>query len=98
MKIPNKIKQVFWSYKLTQQDIFRNQEEIITQVINYGDLDDWKWLKKVYRIKKLREIIANIPKTSFRPSALKLAQLIFKIPKLKYVSRSDRIRKIRISK
>jgi len=98
MKIHNKIKQIFWSYKITQQDVFRNPEEIITQVINYGNLDDWKWLKKAYGIKKLREIIANIPKSSFRPPALKLAQLIFKIPKLKYVSRSDRIRKTRISR
>ncbi|MBU4204747.1 hypothetical protein KKE19_04530 [Patescibacteria group bacterium] len=90
--LPQFFKPLFWYCDFSKLNIQENEEEIIIQVINYGDWRHWQWLFKYYGREKSKEIIENIPISAFRERALKLVSLLLKINKLKYVSRSHRIK------
>jgi len=46
--IPDHILRCFWSYDLTELDLDRHKNVIITQVLNYGDWQGVKWLYENY--------------------------------------------------
>jgi hypothetical protein len=91
-KLPKDFKPLMWGYKFNLIDIEQDKRVIIVNTINYGNLDQWKWLVKTYGRDKLRKIIKLIPETEFRKYVLKLMKLLFNIKKLKYASRSAQIR------
>ena len=96
-KLPRFFKPLFWWLRVDKLDTQTANQEIITQVINYGNLNHWRWLREHCGTERLRKLVADIPVSAFRPAALRLALLLFKINKLKYASRSDKIRKSRHS-
>lgn len=91
-KLPKDFKFLLWGYKFNLIDPEEDKRIIIVNTINYGNLSQWRWLTKTYGKERLREIIRLIPESEFRKHILKLMKLLFKIKKLKYVSRSAQIR------
>jgi ABC-type uncharacterized transport system ATPase subunit len=91
-KLPLNFKSLFWSYKFSSIDPERHKKSIIINAINYGRWEHWQWLIKNYGREKVKKIIKEIPASEFRPRALKLISLLLNIKKLKYASRSDKIR------
>lgn len=90
--LPHFFKPLFWYCDFSKIDLQKGKEDIMIQTINYGNWKHWQWLFRYYGIEKSKEIIKNIPMTALREGALKLILLIFNINKLKYASRSDRIK------
>ena len=91
-KLPKSFKPLLWSYKFNSIDTEKDKRVIIVNTINYGDLNQWKWLVTTYGRDRLRKMIKLIPETEFRKQVLKLMKLLFNIKKLKYASRGAKIR------
>lgn len=58
-KLPKFLKSVLWSYELNKMDLKEDKEVIITQVLNYGDWKDLKWLYSVYTEGDIKEIVSH---------------------------------------
>ena len=55
-KLPPSFKPLLWSYNFETIDPQKNIKEIVTQTINYGGLDQWRWIKKYYGIEKIKQV------------------------------------------
>ncbi|MDO8559140.1 MAG: hypothetical protein Q7R84_02305 [bacterium] len=91
MKLPESFRHLLWSYRFSEIDIEEHKKTIIVNVLNYGDMDQWRWLIKTYGRKQLKEIIESLSASEFRKPVVILLFLLLGI-KFKYVSRSDKIR------
>ena len=87
-KPPNSFKHLLWSYDFAKLDLNKDKKVIITNVINYGDLAQWKWIRDFYGLTSLRKTLMNTTITELRDRVRPLVQLIFSIPNFKYASRS----------
>src|SRR3989338_217518 len=92
MKVPQWFQKLYWWGNSLTIDAQNNQRVVVTQIINRGTWDQWKWLVKTYGKSELVEIIKNIPVSEFRAGALKLVSLLLGISKMNYASRNDYIR------
>jgi len=59
IKIPAKMKYLFWSYDIKSLDLKGDKSYIITQVLNYGDWEDVKWLYKIYSEEEIKAVLKN---------------------------------------
>ena len=91
-KLPKSFKYLLWSYNFSKIDPQRDKERIIINTINYGNWEHWKWIVKNYGKETIKRIIENTPKSEFRERALMLICLLLKIKKVKYASRSAKIK------
>lgn len=91
-KLPSYFKYLLWSYDFSKVDPEKDIKRIIVNTINYGDWKHWQWIINYYGKKKVKEIIEELPKSEFRKRALNLICLVLGIKKLKYETRSDKIR------
>ena len=91
IKLPESFRHLLWSYRFSEIDPEEHKKTIIVNVLNYGDLDQWRWLIKTYGRKQLKEILKSFPSSEFRKPVVILLSLLLGI-KFKYVSRSDKIR------
>jgi hypothetical protein len=57
--IPQRMKWLFWSYDINSIDLKTDKDYIISQVLNYGDWRDLKWLFKVYSRKEIKKTVQN---------------------------------------
>jgi hypothetical protein len=58
-KIPQSLISLFWPYNLEELDLKRDKELIVTQILNYGNWQDLKWLYSVYSEKDIKEVLSN---------------------------------------
>lgn len=86
-RLPKDFEHLFWYCDFSKLDLEKNKKEIMIQTINYGNWEDWQWLFRYYGIKKSKEIIKNIPRSTFRKRAFKLISLLLNIREMKYASR-----------
>ena len=77
LHLPDSFKQILWSYDTRALDAERDKKEIVAQAINYGTLAHWSWLAARYGKGGVRRIIMSLPRSVFRPQALRLAALVF---------------------
>lgn len=92
-KLPQFFRPLLWAYDFSFIDIERDEKRIIINTINYGQWKHWQWIMKSYGKEKVRQIIKNTPISEFRLRALKLISILLEIKNLKYVSRSDKLKK-----
>jgi len=59
VKIPKKMKWLFWSYDIKSLDLKEDKDYIITQVLNYGTWEDLQWLFRAYPKKEISEMVKN---------------------------------------
>ena len=90
-KLPESFRSLLWSYKFPEIDPELHKKTIIVNVLNYGDLDQWRWLIKTYGRKQLKDTIESLPASEFRKPVVTLLRLLLGV-KFKYVFRSDKIR------
>lgn len=91
-KLPEFFRYLLWSYRFPAIDLEDDKERIIINTINYGDWEHWRWIVNYYGISEVKRIIENTPASEFRPRVLKLIRLLLKIKKMKYATRSAKIR------
>ena len=85
--LPLSFKPLLWSYDFDQIDPAKDSDLIIRQAINFGTLEQLAWIKQSYGEDKIREILTQTTATTFRPSALRLASILFNASNLSYASR-----------
>lgn len=91
-KLPESFRRLLWSYRFPLIDIDEDKQRIIINAVNYGDWEHWRWLVNYYGLAEVKRIIENTPVSEFRPRVLRLICLLFKIKKMKYATRSTKIR------
>jgi len=91
-KLPEFLRPYFWSYKFSSLDPLKHKKLIVLQLLNYGRLKEWRWLKNTYGEKEIKKIIKETPASEFNSRTLKLILLLFKAKKPKYASRSVRFK------
>ena len=87
-KLPNSFKPLFWSYDFTDLDLKKDKKTIIVNIVNYGDLKQWKWIKDFYGLATLKRTLMTVSATELRSRVRPLAQLIFSIPSFNNAPRS----------
>ena len=89
LKLPSRLKPLFWSHNFDSLDLNKNKKLIIVQIINYGSWEDWRWLVKIYGKTEIKKTIEHSTATEFRKQALHLAATLLTIPenKLSYAQR-----------
>ena len=53
-------RQLFWDVKFSRLDYKKNADFIIARVLSFGDLDDYKAIKKKYGLKKIKNVAKKI--------------------------------------
>lgn len=96
LRLPQFFLPLLWAYDFSFIDLERDKKRIVINTINYGQWKHWQWIVKYYRKERVNQIIKNTPISEFRPRALKLASILLGIKNLKYVSRSDKLKKAKI--
>jgi len=83
-KVPKQFQRVLWPYDISKMDLEEDKNEIITQVLNYGDWEDLKLIYKLYPEKEIKKIIKNPRRGVWFKKVLNFWTTIFNI-KLKKV-------------
>jgi len=91
-KLPESFRYLLWSYRFPEVDPEEDKERIIVNTINYGNWKHWQWIVNYYGAAEVKRTIENLPASEFRPSVLKLLSLLLKIKRMKYATRSAKIR------
>ena len=68
--IPTSLQPVLWSQNVSTLDIEKDKPYIIHQVLNFGDMEHIRWLKKVYPMSDLNDTFINKPMKIYYPSTL----------------------------
>lgn len=76
-KLPENFRSVLWSYNFEKCDPNKMKNTIITNTIAYGDLEHWRWIKSFYGVPDVQKVLNNVSVSAVRPSAIKLAKLMF---------------------
>lgn len=85
--LPSSFRQLLWSFDFPSIDPIAAQKEIILQTVNYGTWEQWRWIARTYGKDEVARTIAELPESSFRPQALRLARVVFNVPAMSYASR-----------
>lgn len=92
IKLPESFRYLLWSYRFPDIDPEDDKERIIINTINYGNWEHWRWITDYYGISEVKRVIEDTPASEFRPRVLKLISLLLKIKKIRYATRSAKIR------
>lgn len=87
LTLPDTFRPLLWSYDFSEIDPVRHKKTIIVQTLNYGTLDQWRWLIKSYGREGVREVLAQISASELKPRALGLAALVFRTNRFNYAPR-----------
>ena len=74
--LPETMKPLFWSYDFPSMDPIKHKKTIIVQVINYGTLDQWRWMVKTYSRAGIQEVLNRVQATEIKPRAAGLASVM----------------------
>lgn len=73
---------LFWDVDLNSFDFQKHQIHLVQKVLEYGLINDWNLLKKVYGLDKIKEISLNI--RSLDAVTLAFLSTIFNIDKKEF--------------
>lgn len=78
VKLPEIFRPILWSYDFEKCDPEKMKNTIISNTITYGNLEHWRWIKSFYGVPEVQKTLSNISVSAIRPSAIKLANMMFK--------------------
>jgi len=55
--IPERIRRLFWDVDKGTVDIKVHRPYIIRRIMDYGDIEDVKWMLKIYSTEEIREVV-----------------------------------------
>ncbi|MEM3112478.1 MAG: hypothetical protein QXY90_05510 [Candidatus Anstonellales archaeon] len=59
VKIPEEIKRLFWDVRKDELDLKLHRFFIIARIVDFGDMEDVKWMLKTYSKEEIVEVIKN---------------------------------------
>ncbi len=78
-QLPETFRPLLWSYRFEEIDAEKHKQEIIVNTINYGDLDQWRWIIAQYGKQVIQAILKKRLTTEFNPESANLTKLIFSV-------------------
>jgi hypothetical protein len=75
--ITGPVTRLFWDADTGLLDLERHRRAIIARVLNYGTLQDWKWLTDRYGEEAVRAEALAPGRTSIRPRTRRLVSVLF---------------------
>jgi len=57
--IPQEVRPFLWSYDVSDLDLEKHKERIITNVLNYGTREATDWVKETYSYTEIRSVLAD---------------------------------------
>jgi len=75
--IPASVKATLWSYDVSQMDIERDKERIITNVLNFGTKDAVDWLRVTYKKNEIADVVAHPKSGEWNKPSLNLWALVY---------------------
>ena len=82
-KIPTFVAPFLWSYDFKKFDIRRDKNIIIQNVLNFGSEKATNWLRSVYDIQDIKEVIISTPVSAWNKKSLALWSLVFGVSPMK---------------
>jgi hypothetical protein len=80
--IPHSLQGILWSKSIEKIDINKDKTYIIHQILAYGDMEEIKWLFKVYKKNEIKDAFMNCPRNIYtRPVFLFVKNFILGIKK-----------------
>ena len=73
---------LFWDVDLEQFDFEKHKSHLIQKVLEYGLINDWNLLKKVYGLETIKDVSLNL--RSLDAVTLSYLSAIFKIDKTEF--------------
>lgn len=75
--IPQSIAKYFWDIKPDTLDMNKHERTIVSRVLNYGTLSDWRWLADKYGKTHVAGIANTEGRTSVKEPTRRLASILF---------------------
>lgn len=75
--LPRSITKLFWDVDTATLDIEKNERLIVSRLLNYGTLEGWRWLVRTYGKARVAAWLHSGTRLGVRPSARRLAELLF---------------------
>lgn len=75
--VPPAAQRYFWEVNPRSLDERKHERFIIARLLNYGRLDDWRWLVRTYGKNRLSMILQSDARLGIRDSVRNLANIIF---------------------
>lgn len=75
-------KAYFWDVDIAKIDNEKSKRLIIERVLNYGNLDEIKLIRKFYGVKEIRSTLCQL--SYIDPKTLNFISLLFQVPKTKF--------------
>ncbi len=86
--LPKDYKFLFWSEDFETLDPQKDMKKIIVNIVNYGELEHWRWISKCYGRESVAAVLSTIPATELRDRVRPLAKIIFEVPSFNYALRN----------
>ncbi|NCQ65949.1 MAG: hypothetical protein COZ34_00315 [Candidatus Pacebacteria bacterium CG_4_10_14_3_um_filter_34_15] len=93
LSIPKSTQKIFWSCKPSTLDSQKHKEYIVHQVLQHGDLEDYRWLKEQYSRQEIKDIFISKPRPTYQSQTFNfiknfLLKISQSLPKERYVKSS----------
>ncbi|MBI4142509.1 hypothetical protein HY480_01380 [Candidatus Uhrbacteria bacterium] len=75
--VPASFASVLWAHNVARVDPTKHRKLLIVQAMNYGTLEQLRWLQRAYGRDGIRRTLARVPDTALRPRARRLARALF---------------------
>ncbi len=72
--LPKRWQGLLWSADIKTLDLEKDRVYIIHQVLNYGDLTDWRLLFKLYPKQTIKQVFSRHPYRNYRPARFNLVK------------------------
>lgn len=75
--IPSSAIKYFWDVDVRMLDEQKHERLIISRLLNFGRLEDWRWLVHTYGRNRLSTVLNSESRLSLRDPARTLAKIMF---------------------
>ncbi len=75
--IPESLRPLLWGLKWDELDIEEDKSDIIINVVNGGQISDWKWLMSTYGNAAIKGVLEKRLATELYPESRNLAKIFF---------------------
>lgn len=95
MRVPKRLQGILWSRDVSSLDKNKDKNYIVHQILMYGSLEDFNWLKKTYSEDEIREVFIKSPRKVYTGSSYNfiknyLLGIKEKLPESRYVKTTPR--------
>jgi hypothetical protein len=75
--IPDTAAKYFWDVNASELNVEKHKRLIMSRLLNYGDLREWRWLAERYGKKEIVSFVRSDGRTGLREPTKRLALVMF---------------------